>query len=187
GARTRRRVRGRGDRDDGPHPPRVGAGPPGTVDVGSDGDGWWRAEVGDRLVGRIRVDAGWGGLAPTSVMWTERYAPPLRTCAELGHAVAWFGCPSADGGVVPVARHNHLAAHPAVPGRGWATPRVASSRSWARPPERLACRSCTSANPAARGSTRRRRQPSGTRGTARATGRSGAGGRTVASSPRLPT
>ncbi|HZP30071.1 MAG TPA: hypothetical protein VFC99_14035 [Acidimicrobiia bacterium] len=94
----------------------MGAGPPGTVDVGSDGDGWWRAEVGDRLVGRIRVDAGWGGLAPTSVMWTERYAPPLRTCAELGHAVAWFGCPSADGGVVPVARHNHLAAHPGCPG-----------------------------------------------------------------------
>jgi hypothetical protein len=76
--------------------------------VGADGAGWWRAEVGDRLIGRIRVDPAWGGLAPTSIMWTERYAPPLRSCAEIGHAVAWFGTPSADGGVPPTHHHNRL-------------------------------------------------------------------------------
>jgi hypothetical protein len=81
----------------------------------ADGDGWWRAEVEDRFVGRIRVDAAWRGLASTSIMWTERYAPLLRTCAEVGHAVAWFGTPLADG-VAPVRHHNHLAAHWGCPG-----------------------------------------------------------------------
>ena len=50
----------------------------------AEGGGWWRGEVGDRIVGRIKVDGRWGGLAPTSIMWTERYAPPLRTCGEIG-------------------------------------------------------------------------------------------------------
>ena len=82
----------------------------------ADGDGWWRAEVGGRLVGRIRVDATWGGLAPVSIMWTERYAPPLRACADMGHAVAWFGVPTADDGVLPVSHRNHLAVTRGCPG-----------------------------------------------------------------------
>jgi hypothetical protein len=82
----------------------------------ADGDGWWRAEVGGQLVGRIRVDAGWGGLAPVSIMWTERYAPPLRACGDMGHAVAWFGVPTADGGVVPVSHRKHLAVSRGCPG-----------------------------------------------------------------------
>jgi Domain of unknown function (DUF3472) len=81
----------------------------------ADGDGWWRAEVGDQLVGRIRVDPAWRALAPTSIMWTERYAPPLRTCNELGHAVAWFGTPVADG-ANPRSHHNYLAEHRGCPG-----------------------------------------------------------------------
>ena len=82
----------------------------------ADGGGWWSAEVDGLLVGRIRVDAAWHGLASTSIMWTERYAPPLRTCAEIGHAVAWFGTPLADGDVAPLHHHNHLANHRGCPG-----------------------------------------------------------------------
>src|ERR687891_362886 len=84
--------------------------------LGGDGDGWWRAEVEDRLVGRIRVDAAWRGLASRSVMWTERYTPPLRTCADMGHAVAWFGTPLADGGVAPRHHRNHLGGNRGCPG-----------------------------------------------------------------------
>ena len=65
--------------------------------VRADGDGWWRADVGDRLVGRIRARPAWAGLASTSIMWTERYGPPLRSCADLGHAMAWFGPRSVTG------------------------------------------------------------------------------------------
>jgi hypothetical protein len=82
----------------------------------ADGEGWWRAEVGDLHVGRIRVDPSWGDLAPTSIMWTERYAPPLRSCAEMGHAVAWFGTPVAEGGVVPFGHRNHLGTTRGCPG-----------------------------------------------------------------------
>ena len=82
----------------------------------ADGDGWWRADVGDRLIGRVRVDAAWRGLASRSIMWTERYTPSLRTCAELGHAVAWFGTPSADGVVAPRHHHNHLGTNRGCPG-----------------------------------------------------------------------
>lgn len=78
--------------------------------------GWWRAEVDDRPLGRIRVHSTWGGLAPTSIMWTERYAPPLRSCAELGHSVAWFGTPIGDGGVTPRSHRNFLADHRGCPG-----------------------------------------------------------------------
>jgi hypothetical protein len=86
------------------------------LSVRADGDGWWRAEVADQLIGRIRVDAAWGGLASTSIMWTERYTPPVRTCADVGHAVAWFGSPSAEGGLTPDRHHNHLATHRGCPG-----------------------------------------------------------------------
>lgn len=82
----------------------------------SDPQGWWRAEVDDQLIGRIRVDPGWGGLAPSSIMWTERYAPPLRNCSELGHAVAWFGTPVAEVEVGPLSHHNYLAGHRGCPG-----------------------------------------------------------------------
>ena len=82
----------------------------------AEGDGWWRADVGDQLIGRIRVEASWGGLAPTSIMWTERYAPPLRQCAELGHAVAWFGVPRATVGTAPLHHRNHLGTSPGCPG-----------------------------------------------------------------------
>lgn len=85
------------------------------LSIRSDGEGWWHAEVGDRRVGHIRVDPVWGGLAPTSTMWTERYAPPLRACAELGHAAAWFGTPVAEG-VIPVDHRNYLASHRGCPG-----------------------------------------------------------------------
>ncbi|MBO0729471.1 MAG: hypothetical protein J2P57_09445 [Acidimicrobiaceae bacterium] len=81
----------------------------------TDGEGWWTAEVGGRQVGRIRVDQAWGGLASTSIMWTERYAPPLRTCGELGYAAAWFGTPVADG-VSPLDHHSYLASHRGCPG-----------------------------------------------------------------------
>jgi hypothetical protein len=80
------------------------------------GGGWWAAVVGDALVGRIRVDPTWGGLGSTSIMWTERYAPPLRRCSDMGHAVAWFGPPIADGTVSPLRHHNHLAANRGCPG-----------------------------------------------------------------------
>jgi uncharacterized protein DUF3472 len=82
----------------------------------ADGAGWWHAEVGDQVIGHIRVDPNWGGLASTSIMWTERYAPRLHTCADMGTAVAWFGQPVADGGVVPFAHRNHLSAHAGCPG-----------------------------------------------------------------------
>jgi hypothetical protein len=82
----------------------------------SEPEGWWRAEVAGRLIGRIRVNSRWGGLAAGSIMWTERYAPPLRTCSELGHAVAWFGSPVANGGVEPVGHQNYLASHRGCPG-----------------------------------------------------------------------
>jgi hypothetical protein len=49
-------------------------------------------------------------------MWTERYGPPLRTCVDLGHAVAWFGPPVADDGVRPLRHHNHLAGNLGCPG-----------------------------------------------------------------------
>lgn len=83
--------------------------------VGEEG-GWWRAEVDGHQVGRIRVDSRRGGLAATSIMWTERYAPLLLACAEMGHAVAWFGPPVADGGVTPRSHSNFLAGHRGCPG-----------------------------------------------------------------------
>ena len=91
-------------------------GRPERLAIRAEGDGWWRAEVGHHQIGRVRVDSTWGGLAPTSIMWTERYAPPLRHCSELGHSVAWFGTPIADGGVTPLAHRNFLADHQGCPG-----------------------------------------------------------------------
>lgn len=84
--------------------------------IRAEGNGWWRAEVGQRQVGRVRVDPAWGGLASTSIMWTERYSPPFTDCAELGHAVALFGAPVADRGVTPLGHHNFLADLQGCPG-----------------------------------------------------------------------
>lgn len=84
--------------------------------IRSEGAGWWGAEVGHRQIGRIRVDSKCGGLAPGSIMWTERYAPPLRSCLDLGHSVAWFGTPIADGAVTPAGHRNFLAHHRGCPG-----------------------------------------------------------------------
>ncbi len=84
--------------------------------IRAQGGGWWGAEVDDRPIGRIRVDSTWGGLAPWSVMWTERYAPPLRACADLGYSVAWFGTPIADRGTAPLGHRNFLADHRGCPG-----------------------------------------------------------------------
>jgi hypothetical protein len=91
-------------------------GRPESLAIRADGGGWWRAEVGDQPVGRIRVDPTWRGLTPTSIMWTERYAPPLRSCADMGLAIARFGTPSADGDVAPLRHRNHLATHRGCPG-----------------------------------------------------------------------
>jgi hypothetical protein len=68
------------------------------------------------VIGRIRVDGRWGGLAPASIMWTERYAPALGSCAGLGHARAWFGPPVAGDGILPLSHDNYLAGHRGCPG-----------------------------------------------------------------------
>jgi hypothetical protein len=91
-------------------------GRPARLSLRADGGGWWRADVEDRFVGRIRVPPAWRALTPTSIMWTERYAPPLRSCADMGHAVAWFGTPEGDGGVAPLHHRNHLAGNRGCPG-----------------------------------------------------------------------
>ncbi|HET9444013.1 MAG TPA: hypothetical protein VFO65_11860 [Acidimicrobiales bacterium] len=90
--------------------------------VASPAPGTWEARVADeaageeRLVGRIRVPAAWGGLRDASVMWTERYSGPLAGCADIRHASAVFSTPSADDGVAPLGRHNHLWQPPGCPG-----------------------------------------------------------------------
>jgi hypothetical protein len=91
-------------------------GRPEHLAVRAEGEGWWRAEVGGQLVGRIRADPACDGLAPTSIMWTERYSPEMRTCADIGHAVAWFGAPAADGAISPRRHDNSLATHRGCPG-----------------------------------------------------------------------
>ena len=84
--------------------------------IRAEGHGWWGAEVGSRRIGRIRVGPRCGGLASTSIMWTERYAPPLRYCEEMGHSVARFSAPTADGGTTPIGHRNVVAGHPGCPG-----------------------------------------------------------------------
>lgn len=71
----------------------------------------WRAEVDGVTIGTIRVPSRWGGLAPTSVCWTERYAGPNRRCRDLRHAGVRFGAFTADGTPL-AARHHHLANPP---------------------------------------------------------------------------
>jgi hypothetical protein len=79
------------------------------------GGAWWRASVTDPTgrtaqIGHLLVPAHWGGLAASSVMWTERYAGPLRSCADLRHAVAEFTEATTDRGRTgPTLLRDHLA------------------------------------------------------------------------------
>ncbi|SRR5947207_9809696 len=85
--------------------------------VATGGPHLWEAFVGGRLIGRIEVPPRWKGLRDVSIMWTERYAGRVSTCADLAHAVARFGVPTADGGTVaPVGRRHHLSEPPGCPG-----------------------------------------------------------------------
>jgi uncharacterized protein DUF3472 len=91
--------------------------------VGAAGGGRWTAWVAHEgestplTIGTISVPPRWGGLRDQSVMWTERYAGILASCADLGHAVARFSTPVADGGRVrPVSHRNHLGVPPGCPG-----------------------------------------------------------------------
>jgi hypothetical protein len=92
-------------------------------DPGAGGRGRWTAWVAHegestpQMIGTVTVPGRWGGLRDQSVMWTERYAGVLASCVDLGHAVARFSTPVADGGLVrPVAHHNHLGVPPGCPG-----------------------------------------------------------------------
>jgi len=94
-----------------------------TGEAGGLGEGRWTAWVageGDatpRRIGTIAVPPRWCGLRDHSVMWTERYAGGLASCADIGHAVARFSTPVADGGRVwPDTHRNHLGVPPGCPG-----------------------------------------------------------------------
>jgi hypothetical protein len=79
--------------------------------------GAWEAFVDEQLIGRIEVPARWRGLRDVSIMWTERYAGPVASCADLAHSVARFGVPTADRGTVaPTGRRHHLSSPPGCPG-----------------------------------------------------------------------
>lgn len=80
--------------------------------VASGAEGRWSAWVatgaGDpQPIGQITVPGHWGGVRDQSVMWTERYAGPLASCADLRCATAMFSVPSADS-APPVAHRNYL-------------------------------------------------------------------------------
>lgn len=87
--------------------------------VAATGPGRWTATVTDLTsgvtaeIGGIEVDPTWGLLADRSVMWSERYAGPLRTCADLRHAVCDFTDvvgTTVDGAALAAASlHDHLA------------------------------------------------------------------------------
>jgi hypothetical protein len=77
---------------------------------------WWHAAVVDPTlgvsspIGAILVPGSWGGIGASTVMWTERYAGPMRRCSDLRHAVADFTSPTTDRGrVEPLRLHDHLA------------------------------------------------------------------------------
>ena len=77
----------------------------------------WEAFVDSSLIGRIEVPAPWKGLRDASIMWTERYAGPVSSCADIAHSVARFGVPRADGGAVaPTGRRHHLSRPVGCPG-----------------------------------------------------------------------
>jgi hypothetical protein len=84
--------------------------------------GWWQAQVTDtssgetRIIGDIAVPLPWAGLTPTSIMWSERYAGPMRRCGDMRHSVVEFSDPVADAGrVAATGFTNHLANPPTCP------------------------------------------------------------------------
>lgn len=81
----------------------------------SEGSSWWAAYVGSQFVGRLRAPQDWGPLSADTVMWTERYGPTMVSCADIGHSVAWFSTPAADG-AAPSSHRNHLADNRGCPG-----------------------------------------------------------------------
>lgn len=83
--------------------------------VFASGTSQWAATVDGEPIGHIEVPAVWGGLANTSVMWTERYAGGLRRLADIHRAEARFGTPVGDG-VAPHRHRNLLADPPGSPG-----------------------------------------------------------------------
>ena len=83
---------------------------------------WWRAQVTDTRtgessdIGAIAAPAPWGRLTASSVMWSERYSGPMRTCADIRHSVVDFTHPTAnDSTVIAVGLRNHLADPPTCP------------------------------------------------------------------------
>lgn len=91
--------------------------------VTATGAGEWEGWVGDlasgreELIGRIAVPGTWGTLNEVSVVWTERYAGDLSSCADIRRSVVTFATPTADGGeVMPRWHRNHLAQPPGCPG-----------------------------------------------------------------------
>jgi hypothetical protein len=85
----------------------------GATDSGSG----WSCTVDSQLIGTIAVDPRWRGLDSTSIMWTERYAGPMRSCADIAHASVVFGEPAAEDGVVrPLTHRNHLGQPVGCPG-----------------------------------------------------------------------
>lgn len=96
------------------------------LSVCADDAATWTAVIADavtgeeHLIGHIRVPRHWGGLSDFSIMWTERYAGALRSCADIRRSSARFTIPTASGAgggrVMPLHHHNHLAEPPGCPG-----------------------------------------------------------------------
>lgn len=94
--------------------------------VATSGPAEWAATVDGHLIGLIHVPAAWGGLAATSIMWTERYLGGLRSLADVHRSEMRFGTPAAgrgaggagggSAGVAPLAHRNVLADPPGSPG-----------------------------------------------------------------------
>jgi len=92
------------------------------LSVATTGDGAWAAHAAgdasgeEQLIGRIRVPLAWGGLRDLSIMWTERYAGPMRSCSDLRLSSARFLTPAANDGIRPLDHQNHLGNPPGCPG-----------------------------------------------------------------------
>jgi hypothetical protein len=84
-----------------------------TLGVAASGPSEWSATVDGYLIGTIRVPPAWGGLARTSVMWTERYLGRLHSLADIHRSEVRFGTPSAGGS--PASRGTPASAAGASP------------------------------------------------------------------------